>query len=404
MFSRNVILLGISQILALTGATIVFFTGTILGTEMAPIPTLATLSNAILVVGVAIFTIPASMMMSRYGRRFGFMASALMACLGAIGALIAIWQDNFFLFCAMMLLIGGNNAFAQQYRFAAAESVSEAQVSRAISTVLLAGVIGGFLGPQIARLTKDLLPYGEYTGSYAVLAVIYLLVMLTLAFLPSIRAQEEKFIGPERPLSAILVQPRYMIAVLSGVVAYGVMSLLMTATPISMHTIHGHSLEATALVIQSHVVAMYLPSLFTGSLIARLGTSRVMGMGILAMFTCVVIDLVGSHIYNYWTALVLLGVGWNFLFVGGTVLLTQSYFPPERFKAQGFNDFTVFGAQALASLSAGALVFSTSWRTINLIAIPLLFMVLVAVLFVSRYPVRTVIPESGQVQPTGSQD
>lgn len=405
MLTRNVTLLGLSQILALTGTTIVIFTGPIIGTDLAPVPTLATLSNAVLVVGVALFTIPASMIMRRFGRRFGFVSSAAMACVGAIGAAYAISQQNFALFCAMMILIGGNNAFVQQYRFAAAESVPSGQVGRAVSLVLLAGVIGGFLGPEIARQTKDLLPYGEYTGSFAALALIYILVILTLAFLPSVRAKDERYLGAERPLAAILAQPRYIVAVFSGVVAYGVMSLLMTATPISMHTLHGHSLQSTAWVIQSHVIAMFLPSLITGSLITRMGVPRVMGLGILAMFACVGLDLAGTQLVNYWVALVLLGVGWNFLFVGGTVLLTQSYYPPERFKAQGFNDFTVFGVQALASLSAGALVFSTSWGVINLITLPLLLTVLIAVYLISRQPIPQPVQDTRTaIQTASSQD
>ncbi len=386
MIQRNILLLSLSQVLALTGTTIVIFSGPIIGTQLAPTPSLATLSNALQVVGVALFTIPASMIMHRFGRRIGFIASAGMAALGALGAAYAISHHNFALFCALMLLIGGNNAFVQQYRFAAAESVSGDQVGRAVSLVLLAGVLGGFLGPEIARRSKDLLPFGEYTGAYLVLALIYAFVILLMVFLSSVRAQNVNYVGVERPLPAIIAQPRYQVAVLAGVVAYGVMSLLMTATPISMHTIHGHTLQATAWVIQSHVIAMFLPSLVSGSLITRFGAPRIMGLGVIAMVICAALDLAGVGLINYWTALVLLGVGWNFLFVGGTVLLTESYNPPERFKAQGFNDFVVFGVQALASLSAGVLIYTAGWAAMNLMVIPVLFLVLVAIFLVARHP------------------
>jgi MFS family permease len=223
-------------------------------------------------------------------------------------------------------------------------------------------------------------------------------------FLPSMRAREEKVIGAESPLRVILSRPRYLVAVLTGAVAYGVMSLIMTATPISMHTLHGHSLQATTWVIQSHVVAMFLPSLITGSLITRTSAPRVMGLGVLAMFACIALDLAGTQLVNYWIALTLLGIGWNFMFVGATVMLTESYLPPERFKAQGFNDFAVFGVQALASLGAGALVFRTSWGTINLLAVPLLLGVLVAIALVSRRTQPLLSVEHTAVDPAGSQD
>jgi len=370
MIQRNILLLSLSQVLALTGTTIVIFSGPIIGTQLAPTPSLATLSNALQVVGVALFTIPASMIMHRFGRRIGFIASAGMAALGALGAAYAISHHNFALFCALMLLIGGNNAFVQQYRFAAAESVSGDQVGRAVSLVLLAGVLGGFLGPEIARRSKDLLPFGEYTGAYLVLALIYAFVILLMVFLSSVRAQNVNYVGVERPLPAIIAQPRYQVAVLAGVVAYGVMSLLMTATPISMHTIHGHTLQATAWVIQSHVIAMFLPSLVSGSLITRFGAPRIMGLGVIAMVICAALDLAGVGLINYWTALVLLGVGWNFLFVGGTTLLTEAYRPSERGRAQAANDMAVYVVGLAASLSAGALLKLVGWQSLNLVLLP----------------------------------
>jgi MFS family permease len=268
---------------------------------------------------------------------------------------------------------------------------------------LLAGVVGGFLGPDIATRCKDLLPYGEYSGSYAALAIIYILVLVVMSLLPSMRAQDERYAGADSPLIRVISRPRFLVAVFAGSVAYGVMSLIMTATPISMHTLHGHSLQATALVIQSHVIAMFLPSLITGSLITRAGVPQVMGLGILAMFACIALDVAGTQIFNYWTALTLLGVGWNFLFVGSTVMLTESYLPAERFKAQGFNDFVVFGIQALASLSAGALVFRSSWATINLLAVPLLLGVLIAIVLVSRrtQPIKM---DEAALGSAGSQD
>ncbi len=189
----------------------------------------------------------------------------------------------------------------------------------------------------------------------------------------------------------ILTQPGFLVAILAGVVSYSVMSLIMTATPISMHSIHGYTLAATGLVIQSHVVAMYLPSLITASIITRIGTLRVMGIGVLSIVLCVLLNILGTQVYNFWTALVLLGIGWNFLFVGGTVLLTQNYLPAERFKAQAFNDFSIFGVQALASLSAGTLIYLTSWTFLNAIALPALAVMLLLLLYISRAAPQTTV-------------
>lgn len=381
---RNVSILSISQVLGLTGSVMVVFIGGIIGIELAPTPALATLPIAIMVVGVALSTVPASLLMKRIGRRRGFQSAAMIAFLAALLAVYAIYLGNFTLFCLATLFIGGNSAFVQQYRFAAVESVPVHLSGRAVSIVLLGGVVGGLLGPTIARQTKDILPFGEYSGSFAALGLIYLSVILIMSFLAKIQISEHEAKGEERPMRAILSQPKYIVAVLAGVVSYAVMSLIMTATPISMHSIHGHTLAATGLVIQSHVVAMYLPSLITAPVITRIGALRVMSTGVLAIFLCVLFNLLDSQVANYWIALVLLGIGWNFLFIGGTVLLTESYLPAERFKAQAFNDFSIFGIQALASLSAGTLIYLTSWSVLNAIAIPVLAIMLLGIFLVAQ--------------------
>jgi MFS family permease len=381
---RNVAILSLGQVLGLTGGVMGVFIGGIIGIELAPTQALATAPIAAGVVGVAAFTVPASLLMKRIGRRRGFQTAALMACLASLLAAYAIFIGSFSLYCLAMFLIGGNSAFVQQYRFAAVESVPPDLSGKAVSIVLLGGVAGGLLGPEIARRTKDILPYGEYTGSYITLAIIYLVVILLMALLVKIQVSEQSTHGQERPMRIILAQPGYLVAVLAGVVAYSVMSLIMTATPISMHTIHGHTLAATGLVIQSHVVAMYLPSLVTAPVITRLGSMRVMGAGVLLLSLCIGLNLLGSLFINYWTALVLLGIGWNFLFVGGTVMLTDYYRPAERFKAQAFNDFSIFGVQALASLSAGTLIYLTSWRFLNAVALPSLVVMMLLILFTYR--------------------
>ena len=382
--SRNIPILSASQALAGAGPTMVLLLGGIIGTTIAPAPSLATLPISLLIVGVALFSIPASMIMRKVGRKRGFMGAALLASLAALLAAYAISISDFFLFCLATLFIGSNGAFVQQYRFAASESVQSNYAARAVSVVLFGGILAGFLGPEVARLTQDILPAGLYTGSFVALALIYALVIIIVGFMDKIIPGEAEIIGEERPLKAIVVQPTYMVAVLAGVVSYGVMSFIMTATPVQLHQLDGYSLDATAFVIQSHILAMYMPSLFTGFLLERLGLLRVMLAGVLSLVASVLLSLTVHEYMGYWGALVLLGLGWNFLFVGGTVLLTRSYLPPERFKAQATNDFTVFGTQALASLSAGTVLYLANWYVLNLITLPLLFMTFVAILLLRR--------------------
>jgi MFS family permease len=385
---RNVVLLSIATAIGRAGAPMVLLIGGIIGAELAPSPALATLPITITVVGVALFTIPAAMLMKRFGRKSGFIGSSLVTALAALLAAYALGIGSFLLFCTAMVFMGSNMAFVQQYRFAAAESVEPRHVSKAVSFVLLGGVLAGYLGPEIAKRTRDWLDYGLYTGSFVALAVLYIIVIVLLLFLRDVVPQDEGATGGERPLKVVIAQPIYLVAVLAGVISYGVMSFMMTATPISMHKIDGYSLDQTALVIQSHVIAMYLPALFTGFIVARLGVLRVMGVGAVILFACVAIAAVDRTFMHYWGALVFLGLGWNFLFVGGTVLLTRSYRSSERFQAQAVNDFLIFGIQAFASLLAGAVMYYASWRVLSLLNLPFLLLLLVAIAALARYVAR----------------
>jgi MFS family permease len=274
-----------------------------------------------------------------------------------------------------------NGAFVQQYRFAASESVEPRYASRAVSFVLVGGIFAGILGPELAKRTKDLLGIGLYTGSFVSVAGLYVVAAFLLLFLKDIAPQEKATLGSERPLGKIVMQPVYLVALLSGVIGYGVMSFTMTATPIQLNRISGFTLDDTAWVIQGHIIAMFLPSLFTGYIVERLGVLRVIFVGVLLLGLCVMLALVSQHLMHYWIALVLLGLGWNFSYVGATVLLTQSYRPAERFKAQAANDFAIFGIQAIASFSAGTVIFSAGWVVLNLISLPFLIVVLGALIF-----------------------
>jgi predicted MFS family arabinose efflux permease len=377
---RNIPILAVAQAIGISGVSGVGLVSGIISTDLAPSPALATLPNSLLVIGVALATIPATLLARRIGRRRGFLAAAAISGLASLLAALGLYQDSFPLFCLAIFVFGLTYSYVQQYRFAATESVPAAYSSRAISYVLVGGIVAGFLGPEIATRTQDAIPAGLYLGSFVSIAVLNLLAIPLFWFYKDVARREEDLSGDSRPLRQIAAQPLFLVAVLAGATAYGIMTLIMTATPIQMKVHHGFSLATTAFVLQSHIIAMYLPSLFSGVLIARLGLLRVMLVGVFLLFLTTVAALSGSELANYWSALVLLGVGWNFLFVGGTVLLTRTYFPAERFKAQAANDFSIFGIQAIASVSAGTLLYLSTWSTLLLASLPILLLVLLAIL------------------------
>jgi predicted MFS family arabinose efflux permease len=307
------------------------------------------------------------------------MAASLIAALACIIGIYAIHVQSFVLFCTVAFFVGGNLAFVQQYRFAAAESVEPDMVSKAVSIVLLGGIVAAFLGVELAKLSREMLPFGLYSGSFASLAMLNFANCCLLYFLTAPQIREEIYTGSERPLGTVVRQPIYLVAVMAALIAYGVMSFIMTATPVSMHVMDNFSIESTAWVIQSHVMAMFIPSLFTGLLISRYGLTKVMLWGTTLMIVCVALALADRRFIHYWAGLVLLGVGWNFLFIGGTTLLTRCYNSAERFKAQAVNDFAVFGFQALASLSAGTVIFMAGWEVVNGLTLPFLVIMLAVV-------------------------
>ena len=381
---RNTAILSTGTALGRAGAPLLVLIGGIIGAELAPSPALATLPIAFGVIGVAAFSIPSALLMQRIGRKRGFILGTLMAAVAWLVAAYAVSIGSFALFCVAIIFSGGNMAFIQQYRFAAAESVEPRYVSRAVSFVLLGGVVAGFLGPEIGARAKDWLGGGLYTGSLVAMAALYLVVAVLLLLLRDVAPQEDSQTGGERPLRTLVMQPTFIVAVLAGVVSFGVMSFIMTATPISMHVKDGYTLEQTKWVIQSHAIAMFLPALFTGFVVARLGELRVMAVGVMALFACVVLAVIDRSLMHYWGALVLLGLGWNFLFVGATVLLTQCYRPSERFKAQAVNEFSIFSVQAFTSLLAGAVISRASWELLNLLNLPFLVVLFAAIVYLGR--------------------
>lgn len=382
--SRNVPILALANALNMSGSAMMALLGGLVGRQLASNPALATLPNSLAVVGLAAMVIPANMLAQRISRKRLFQFSALGAGLAALLAAWAVHSGSFLLFCLSAFLIGMNNAVGQQYRFAAAESGPAELAGRAVSIVLLGGILAGYLGPEVARRTSLLIPEGVYVGSFLSLAALYWIGAGVVSWIqPTPAGAAARADTAQRPLWEIARQPIFLTAVLAAVTASGVMTLIMTATPLHLEE-HAFHLEAITLVIQSHIVAMFLPSLVSGWLIERLGVVRLMLLGILALAATLAIGLVSQTLLQYWWALVLLGVGWNFLFVGSTVLLLRAYRPAERFKAQGLNDFILFGAQALTSFTAGGLISLTSWNVVLLVNAPVLLLTLAVLLGVRK--------------------
>ena len=375
---RNVAILSAAQALAASAGPFVTSSGGIVGQSLAPSPLLATLPVTALVVGVACGTVPTSMLVRRIGRRLAFMTGAGTSAAAALAAAWATNAEHFVAFCAATFLMGVAAACVLQYRFAAAESVDARHVGRAVSFVLVGGIVAGALGPEIGRRGQDWFA-NEFSGPFVVFALIQVVAaaLLTALRLPAAAAPDPHH--DRLPASTFFGRPSFLLAVVGAGSAAAIMSFLMTATPISMHVHDAHSIEDAAFVIQSHVIAMYAPSLVTGWLVDRLGVSRMMTAGTLVLGASVAAGASGHLMSSYWTGLVLLGLGWNLLFIGATVLLAQSLAPAERFRAQGLNDLVVFSSMAIASLGSGAMLHRFGWVVMNLVAVPVLIAVLVLI-------------------------
>lgn len=368
---KNVALLSICQGLLLTNNSVLITINGLAGYALATDKALATLPVTMYYLGSMLTTLPLSLLMKRLGRRAGFILGAVCAILGSVLSAWAIYSYNFWLMCGGTLILGGYFAAGQYYRFAAADSAPADFKSRAISLVLAGGIIGGFLGPETSKLAKDLVTGHAYVGPYFLLIVFALLVIVAQQWLeiPPLSDVERK--APGRPLAEIAKQPAFIVAVLCGMVGYGVMNFLMTATPLAMVACQ-HPFGDAAFVIQWHILGMFAPSFVTGALIQRYGLMKIMLTGVALNVVCVAIALAGVGVMNFWLALTLLGVGWNFMYVGATTLLTSSHTPAERAKVQGVNDATIFCTMVISSLSSGALFSQQGWQAMNLAAIPLL--------------------------------
>ncbi|HEY4136292.1 MAG TPA: MFS transporter [Alphaproteobacteria bacterium] len=377
---RNVLLLALCQALYMSGTSLVLTVTALAGSALTTHKLLGTLPLSLQFIATMATTIPASLLMRRLGRRAGF---ALGAACGIAGAALSLWallHGDFILFCLGAVLIGMLNGFAVFYRFAAADTADPAFRAKAISLVMAGGVIASFVGPNLARYGLDAISGTLYAGSFVALAGLHLLTLLLLAGIDIPRPAPVDPDAPRVPLGHILRRPAFVVAMVAAVAGYASMNLVMTSTPLSMVD-HHHPFDHAATVIQWHVFAMFAPSFFTGHLIARFGVHNVIVAGAALILACVGVNLAGTDFGHFLVALVLLGVGWNFMYIGATTLLTTTHNLAEKAKVQGINEFVIFGSVALASLASGAVQQEFGWLFVNLVVAPLVVAGLLAVLW-----------------------
>ena len=380
MLNKNLVILSLSQIFSFTAAPITVFLSGIIGSQISPIKSLSTLPMSISVVGIAVGAIFATKLMSLIGRKAGFIFASLGNSLVSILAAYSIMEQNFIIFCLANFFLGVGMAFTHQYRFAAAESVEKDKIPKAISIILLGGIISAFMGPGIANYSKDIISDQLYVGSYIALSILTIIPAIFFLFYENITKLKTEIKYSGRSYLELISQPKFLQAMIASALGYAIMTFLMTATPLSMHVMEKMSLDKTSMVIQFHVASMFLPSLLTGHLIKKIGHSLVMYAGIFLYSITILISFFDQTYMNYMFALIFLGLGWNFLFISGTSLLVLTYKEEEKFKAQGLNDFIVYSIHATGSLSAGILIVLTNWKLMNMICIPLLIIIILTIL------------------------
>ncbi len=369
---RNVWILTVCLALFMSLSVFMVFMAGIIGSTLAPVKSLSTLPVATIVVGTAVSIIPAIRLMSIFGRKKVFLSSCVYTILLIGLCIFSIVNKSFYLFCFASFCLGGTVGVMQQFRFAAIESVELELRPKATAVVLLGGIVSAFLGTEIATLGKDYFDT-DFVGSFIILSLLFIIAFILMCFFKPAEKFKQQIDNSKRSLIDIIKQGSFIVAVCAATTGYVVMSFVMTATPVSMHIMDGFSLHHTKSVLQAHVIAMFLPSLFTALIVKYLGLTRMMLLGVIFFFASVFIAYSSHALNSYWWSLVLLGLGWNFLFIGGTNLLPKSYNENEKFKVQSINDFLVFGLQAIAALSAGWFVFNFSWEVVLLSVIPLLF-------------------------------
>jgi MFS family permease len=383
---RNVIILATSQALCMSGASLIMTISALAGQMLATDKTLATVPLALQFTATMLTTIPASLLMGKVGRRVGFTLGQIVGICGASGACYALFQADFVLFAVGSMLLGVHNAFWQYYRFAAADVAGPDFKARAISYVMAGGVAAAILGPQISKWTIDLFEPVTFAGGYAGVIGLSFLTIILLQLVRIPKPGKTRFAAGGRPLLEIARQPAFILAVMTAMFGYGVMTLVMTATPLAM-TLCGFGFSSTATVIQWHVLAMFAPSFFTGDLIRRFGVINVIIVGVLLNIGAMAANLTGVNIANFTGGLILLGLGWNLMFIGGTTLVTETYRPEEQSKVQALNDFLVFSTVSAASFSSGALQAKVGWEAVNMtLAVPMFVVFVGAIWYKMGHP------------------
>ncbi len=383
----SVYLLAFCQALMMSGTTLLITASALVCYNLAEDKALTTLPLSLQFLGLMLTSIPASMLMGRWGRKAGFMLGSLFGIAGGTIMVLAILYHQFWWFAVGSFLIGINNGFGTYYRFAAVDLVEVSNRPKAISYVMAGGVVAAFVGPNVANFARDMFSTEQYAGGFVFITFFYVLIFIIISFINFPKTEVNQQGATGRPLKQIVMQPAFLVAVTGGMLGYGVMSYVMTATPLAMQH-HQHAFDQTAFVIQWHVLAMFVPSFFTGSFIQRIGVLNVMVIGAVLGVACMVINLLGNSVWHFWLALIALGISWNFLFIGASTLLTTTYHPEEKAKAQAFNDFVVFTMVTIASLSAGYFQHQYGWRMVNIGVLPFTVIILLSIYWLKSLPVN----------------
>ena len=384
MINKNFIVICLSSTIATFPPMAVVLLGGIITSQIMLQDSLATLPMTLMIIGIAISAPIASRFMSIWGRQKGFLFSSILSSFALILCSFAIYQKNFYIFALGNLLIGSSQAFIHQYRFAASESVSKEYIPRSISIILLLGIISALLSSNFAEYFKDYFPENLFLGSYIFLSITAIIPFFILLFYDDNQNIKSKSNFQFETVISLLKNIKILQSIVSAGFGYFTMAIIMTATPLHMHLVNKFTLFETSIVIQLHVIGMFLPSLFSGDLIKKFGNTNIIYTGVIILFCSIAVNTLFDFYYSYMLGLILLGIGWNFLFVSGSSLLVVSYEEKDKFTAQGLNDFIVFSTQGIGSLSAGFLLYFSNWTVINIICIPLLIIVVLVSFFASQ--------------------
>ena len=375
MFNKNFIVICLSSMIAAFPPMIVVLLGGIITSKIMLKDSLATLPMTLMIIGIALSAPIASKLMSIWGRKKGFIFSSFLSTFALLLCSLSIYNQNFIIFAVGNFLIGSSQAFSNQYRFAASESVSNEYIPRSISIILLLGIISALLSTNFSEYFKDYFPDYLFLGSYIFLSITAVIPIFVLLFYDENVNTKNKSKFQFKTIVSLIKNIKILQAIISAGFGYFIMAIIMTATPLHMHLVNNFTLFQTSIVIQFHVIGMFLPSLFSGDLVKKFGNTNIIYSGVIILFMSIIINTSFDFYYSYLVGLILLGIGWNFLFVSGSSLLVVSYEEKDKFTAQGLNDFIVFSTQGIGALSAGFLLYYSNWKILNILCIPLLIIV-----------------------------